>query len=90
MAERGWLVRNELSWLLGNSGQELYAGLDHGVVGGRSAALLVGRQLTGGVIGLRGQLKDLSYDFFVGQPVKRPEGFRTDRATAGFNLSLSF
>ena len=90
MAERGWLIRNELSWLLGESRQELYAGLDHGEVGGRSAKLLVGRRLTGAVIGLRGQVKDLSYDVFVGQAVKNPVGFRTDQTTAGFNLSLSF
>ena len=89
MAERGWLIRNELSAALGDIGQEVYVGLDHGVVGGRSADLLVGRRLTGAVIGLRGQFKSLSYDLFVGQPLKRPEGFRTDRTTAGFNLSLS-
>ena len=90
MAERGFLIRNDLSLPLGDSGQEVYFGLDHGRVGGRSADLLIGRSLTGAVIGLRGTVKDLTYDGFVGAPVNKPEGFRTHHVTAGFNITLSF
>lgn len=90
MAERGWLLRNDLSLALGASGQEVYLGLDHGEVDGPSADLLIGRRLTGAVIGLRGSYKQLSYDIFAGQPVRKPEGFETAHTTAGFNLSLSF
>lgn len=90
MAERGWLLRNDLSLALGDSGQEIYLGLDHGEVGGASADLLIGRRLTGTVIGLRGRYKNISYDIFAGQPVRKPDGFETARTTAGFNLSLSF
>jgi len=42
------------------------------------------------VIGLRGALGGLNYDFFVGAPISKPEGFRTAGATAGFNLNYSF
>lgn len=90
MAERGWLVRNDFSLALGASGQELYVGIDHGEVGGPSADLLIGKRLTGAVLGLRGSFKDLSYDIFAGQPLRKPEGFETARTTAGFNLSVSF
>lgn len=90
MAERGWLIRNDLGWSLGGSGQELYLGLDHGEVGGQSAELLVGRRLTGAVLGLRGGYKDLSWDLFAGVPVSKPDGFRTAHHTGGFNLTWSF
>ena len=90
MAERGWLVRNDLGLALGGSGQELYVGVDHGEVGGPSAELLVGKRLTGAVVGLRGSFKDLSYDVFAGQPLRKPEGFETAKTIAGFNISLSF
>ena len=88
-AERGWLIRQELSMALGASGQELYIGLDHGEVGGPSSDTLVGKRLTGAVLGVRGSAKGLSYELFVGQPVKHPEGFKTARTTAGFSLSWS-
>lgn len=90
MAERGFLIRNDLSLALGQSGQELYLGVDHGRVGGPSAELLVGRHLTGAVIGLRGNYKQLNYDVFVGGPLDKPENFQTHHRTAGFNLTLSF
>jgi len=90
MAERGWLIRNELGLALGESGQEFYIGVDHGEVGGPSADLLIGKRLTGAVLGLRGSFKDLTYDVFAGGPLSKPEGFRTAQTTAGFNLSLSF
>ncbi|SFU80337.1 Hemolysin activation/secretion protein [Polaromonas sp. YR568] len=89
-AERGWLLRNELSTALGATGQELYVGLDHGEVGGPSSEFLVGKRLTGAVVGLRGSFKKLQYDIFIGAPVKKPEFFRTASSTLGVSLSASF
>ena len=88
--ERGWLWRNELSLLLGDSGQRLYAGVDQGRVGGASAQWLVGQRLAGAVLGLRGGWRALHYDVFLGVPVHKPEGFRTPHAVAGFQLGASF
>ncbi|HQC79034.1 MAG TPA: ShlB/FhaC/HecB family hemolysin secretion/activation protein [Accumulibacter sp.] len=88
MAERGWIVRNELGLTI--AGQELYAALDHGEVGGPSARQLVGKRLTGAALGLRGSNRILGYDLFVGQPVRQPDGFKTARTTVGFNLTLSY
>lgn len=89
-AERGWFVRNELGFVLADSGQELYAGLDHGEVAGPSNDLLVGRTLTGAVIGLRGGLKNFQYDCFISTPVQKPVLFRTANTNAGCSLNLSF
>ncbi|WP_093216391.1 MULTISPECIES: ShlB/FhaC/HecB family hemolysin secretion/activation protein [unclassified Variovorax] len=90
LGERGWLLRNDIGWAAGQSGAELYAGMDYGHVGGRSTVDLLGRSLAGAVIGVRGQWTKLSYDFFVGAPISKPEGYRTAKVTLGFNLNASF
>ena len=90
LAERGWLIRNDVGIALGESGQELYVGIDYGEVGGQSAALLVGTRLTGAVVGVRGAYRRLYYDVFAGRPLSKPQGFETADVTAGFNLTLGF
>jgi hemolysin activation/secretion protein len=88
-AERGWFVRNDIVASLGGSGQSVYAGLDHGRVGGPGAELLLGRKLTGAVLGLRGGYGAFQYDVFAGRPVSRPPGFRTADRVFGFYLNAS-
>jgi hemolysin activation/secretion protein len=91
-AERGWVIRQDLSTALGASGQTLYLGLDYGEVAGPSSDYLVGKSLSGAVVGWRGSFKAgkiLQYDVFVGRPVHKPEFFRTAPITAGFSLNLS-
>lgn len=90
IGERGWWWRNELSAPLGDSGQQLYAGVDMGRVGGPSAQWLAGQRLAGAVLGWRGHWGALQHDVFLGVPLHRPEGFRTANASAGFQLSASF
>ncbi|RYE41911.1 MAG: ShlB/FhaC/HecB family hemolysin secretion/activation protein [Hyphomicrobiales bacterium] len=94
MGDRGWLVRNDIGWALGQSGAELYAGADYGQVGGRSSMQGLGNHLAGVAIGVRGAVKgaggQLSYDVFVGAPIAKPEGYRTARVTGGINLNFSF
>ncbi len=90
LAERGWLVRNDIGWSGGDSGAELYAGVDYGHVGGPSARQLQGDHLAGAVTGVRGVWKSLNYDVFVGAPISRPTGYRSARITGGFNLNHSF
>lgn len=89
-ADRGWTLRNDVGLLLGSSGQELYLGLDYGEVGGQSSRYLLGTRLAGMALGLRGGFLGGSYDIFVGQPIKKPDGFRTANTTAGFNLNWSY
>ncbi|MDR0775746.1 MAG: ShlB/FhaC/HecB family hemolysin secretion/activation protein, partial [Azonexus sp.] len=88
--DRGWLTRNDLGLALGNTGSELYVGADYGEVGGQSTRMLVGHHLAGAVIGLRGGLKNLSWDVFVGTPLAKPDGFRAAGTASGFNMNLSF
>ena len=90
LAERGWLIRNDLGWMAGQSGLEFYLGLDHGEVEGDSSARLLGKRLTGAVLGLRGEYKGVAYDVFVGTPLDKPEGFKAASTITGFTLSWSF
>lgn len=87
-AERGWLLRNEVSMPL-TAQLQGYVGVDTGHVSGPSAANLVGQSLTGGVLGLRGQWSKVQYEVFVGKPLSKPEHFKTSASTAGFSLSMS-
>lgn len=90
LAERGWLIRNDLGWMTGQSGPELYLGLDHGEVEGDSSASLLGKRLTGAVLGLRGEYQGVAYDVFVGTPLDKPASFKADGTITGFTLSWSF
>ena len=90
MGDRGWLIRNDLGWTFDPNGHELYLGLDHGEVGGQSSAMLVGTKLTGAVLGVRGSIKGVAYDVFVGKPIRKPDNFRSSNGVAGFNLNWSY
>jgi len=90
LAERGWLMRNDLGLALGQSGQELYIGADYGEVQGASSEFLIGKRLSGAVLGLRGGAKGFYYDVFAGAPISRPDGYRTAHRVAGFNVNWSF
>ena len=84
-SENGWTVRNDLSLnlarLLGAPGQEFYAGVDAGRVGGKFAQQLSGRTLVGAVTGLRGSFSvpyvKTSYDLSLGWPLHKPAGLHT-------------
>lgn len=89
-AERGWFWRNELEIPVATSGQSLFVGIDHGEVSGPSAAQLIGRRLTGAVIGLRGRALGLSYELFNGWALERPQGFATDKPTFGFQIFFQY
>lgn len=87
-AERGWLLRNELSTPVSQQIRG-YIGVDTGHVAGLSAAQLVGQNLSGTVLGLRGQWSRVQYEVFIGKPLSRPEHFKTSAVTAGFSLAMS-
>lgn len=90
-AERGFVARNELSAALGDTGQELYIGLDYGRISGPSAEILPGRTLTGSVLGLRGGWgKDFQYDVSAGWALRKPENFSTRAPALSVQLSYRF
>lgn len=98
VADNGWLIRNELTIPVAQSGQAVYWGLDYGEVGGQSSDNLIGKYLAGTVLGLRGSgysaslklLSGLSYDIFVAKPINKPKGFNTPGTTAGFNINYAY
>lgn len=89
-ADRGWTLRNEIGLSLGQTGQELYTGIDYGEVSGQSSEFLIGQRLAGAVVGVRGGYKSLSYDWSVGTPLKKPDGFETANVTSAFTVIWSF
>jgi len=93
-AARGLYWRNELQMPIGQTGQALYAGLDYGRVWGPQPILLVGTQLAGAVVGVKGSVGTrfgaYAYDLFAGTPVYKPSGFPTARVTVGFQVTAQF
>ncbi|WP_437615212.1 ShlB/FhaC/HecB family hemolysin secretion/activation protein [Erwinia sp. V71] len=87
--EKGLLWRNEIAWNVLSGGHELYLAADYGRVGGPGTRYLVGHQLAGSALGVRGALWGrFSYDLFAGVPLYKPAGFHTSGATAGFSVNL--
>ncbi|MDR0244128.1 MAG: ShlB/FhaC/HecB family hemolysin secretion/activation protein [Burkholderia sp.] len=93
-AARGFYWRNELQMPIGQTGQAIYAGLDYGRVWGPQPVTLVGTQLAGAVLGVKGSVGTrfgaYAYDLFAGTPVYKPSGFPTARVTFGFQLTAQF
>ncbi|WP_081061301.1 ShlB/FhaC/HecB family hemolysin secretion/activation protein [Burkholderia territorii] len=93
-AARGFYWRNELQMPIGQPGQAVYAGVDYGRVWGPQPIALVGTQLAGAVIGVKGSIGTrfggYAYDLFVGTPIYKPSGFPTARVTVGFQLTSQF
>ncbi|WVD66651.1 ShlB/FhaC/HecB family hemolysin secretion/activation protein [Orbus sturtevantii] len=88
-ADNGWYVRNELSWATPTR-QELYLGLDYGEVSGANSGYLLGNKLAGGALGVRGNVYGFSYDTFLGTPLYKPQGFKTDDVTLGFTINWNY
>ncbi|WP_249193928.1 MULTISPECIES: ShlB/FhaC/HecB family hemolysin secretion/activation protein [Burkholderia cepacia complex] len=93
-AARGLYWRNELQMPIGQTGQAIYAGLDYGRVWGAQPVALVGTQLAGAVIGIKGSVTTrfggYGYDLFAGTPIYKPSGFPTARVTVGFQVTAQF
>jgi hemolysin activation/secretion protein len=89
-AERGWLIRNDVSLYLGQSNHALYLGIDYGQVNGFSEQFLVGDHLAGGVLGVKGKVWGIDYDLALAAPINRPEGFSTDRVSTYFSIQGSW
>ncbi|NUF49616.1 ShlB/FhaC/HecB family hemolysin secretion/activation protein [Gilliamella sp. ESL0250] len=88
-ADRGWYVRNELAWQAPFN-HEPYLGIDTGEVSGAKSEYLLGRHLTGGVVGIRGSHYGFYYDLFAGTPIRKPKGFKTNPLALGFNVNWNY
>lgn len=88
-ADRGWYLRNELAWQVPFN-HETYLGLDTGEVSGGKSEYLLGRHLTGGVLGFRGNNYGFYYDLFAGMPIRKPKGFQTNPLALGFSVMWNY
>ncbi len=87
-AEKGWYLRNEFETPVTGTNQSVYFALDAGSVFGPNDVNLVGKDLAGAAVGMRGYLfKGAYYDVFVSCALYKPQGFYTSEAAAGFSLS---
>jgi hemolysin activation/secretion protein len=89
-AEDGLLLKSDLSLKLPWPQQEIYAGLDLGMVSGASTQYLVGKYLGGVTIGFKGQAKGASYEFFISKGVLKPSEVESLKPVYGFTLNYSF
>jgi hemolysin activation/secretion protein len=89
-AERGWLIRNDIGLPFAGGNHEFYIGIDHGEVSGPSADLLIGKQLIGSALGVRGNIKKFNYDVSIGWALRKPTGFSTQQPAYAFQLSYQF
>jgi len=88
VGQSGWVLRNEVALAIGNTGQEAYAAVDAGAVGGSVTRELAGRMLVGAALGVRGAYGKVGYDVSVGMPVAKPAGFEAARVTMAVQLSV--
>lgn len=91
IAESGWYMRNEVASYIPKWKSSVYANIDFGAVYGPSTEVLTGKFIAGTSLGIRGQFKSgLFYDVFVGAPLYKPSGYKTDSVTAGFQAGVRF
>lgn len=88
-AEQGFYVQNTLTVPIAKGYPDLYIGLDAGVVSGESAINLPGKNLVGMVLGFKGELKGINYEFFAGKALLKPADLKT-KAVYGINFSYAF
>lgn len=86
-AEDGFIMRNEIRFPFKTQPHQFYLALDYGKVSGPSTEYLLGTELAGAAVGMRGQIGKCSYDVFIGWPLSKPDGFKTDPRMYGFVLT---
>lgn len=90
-AERGHVLRNEVMFRF-KQAHQAYVALDAGRVSGPSTTFILGQNLVGAALGIRGQFKlggQLNYDLFAGAPLHKPTGFPASGVVTGFNLNFA-
>lgn len=93
LAESGYYLRNEITTpltLVKGVGIQAYVGVDAGRVWGASDVYLIGTELAGAVVGVRGQWKGLQWDAALGTPLYKPEGFTTHNLNPYVSITYGF
>ncbi|MEQ5326545.1 ShlB/FhaC/HecB family hemolysin secretion/activation protein [Proteus sp. fly-1008] len=92
-ANEGWYLQNTLSWQYPKSEQCIYFGTDYGELKtNANNPRLLGKHLAGGVVGIKGSLfsSTIKYDSFIGTPLSKPDGFKTDHVNLGFSINFNY
>ena len=90
-AENGWYMQHELAFPIQSWHMTPYLAVDMGRVWGPSDEWLLGHTLAGAAAGIRGTLGNhLQYDFFLGVPLHKPDGFHTGKTAAGFSIYMEW
>ena len=90
-AEDGLVWRNELAYLYGaNHAQQIYLGLDYGVIHGPATEEAAGNSLAGAALGVRGSWHGIGYDLALAVPLHKPTYLKTDSPAFYGSLNWSF
>jgi hemolysin activation/secretion protein len=87
--DRGWYWRNTLSLPWGSLPMASYVGLDTGHIGGPGAYGLTRKSLRGSVVGVRGSVRRLNVDAFLGRPIAGAGDLQARAVTSGFQVSYA-
>lgn len=90
--DRGYYIRNTLEYQIFNN-HSIYTVFDLGRVGGQSGEYVSGDTIVGTGLGIKGNFKAqgiVTYDMFVGFPLRKPEYFESSDAALNFTLSYNF
>lgn len=85
--ENGFYVRNTVE-IPTSKVNNIYCGIDYGKVFGTYSSELVGTELVGGIVGIKGQYRKLSYNIFGAYPISKPDGFNVPNKLWGFKLDV--
>lgn len=88
--DRGWYWRNTLSLPWGSLPMATYVGVDTGHVGGPGAHGMERKSLRGTVVGVRGSVRRLNIDAFLGRPIAGAGAVQARAVTSGFQVSYMF
>jgi len=81
----GGYLANTFTRRISGTQQNIYLGLDVGGILEKNENYK-GRVIAGGVVGIKGRVKQINYDLFAGGPFYKPGSFTADSLTSGFSL----
>lgn len=89
-SDRGWLIRNDLSWTVPNTQTQLYLTYDLGHLSGHNIPNLIGDRLFGTAVGYKGKALGWSFDLSYGLSARGPKGFKNAAHALTAQMSYDF
>lgn len=88
-AENGFYIRNTIEIPTSNI-NNVYLGIDYGKVSGQYSSELLGTELVGAAIGIKGRYKNMTYNIFGAYPIKKPKGFKVPQRLLGLQFNFKW